>query len=465
MRLSIRWRLTLWNTLALAVVLACFASLVYAMLQHALYEQTDRVLKAGLALLRGDPRVEADPDTRLRYWLEEFKEHQNLFAVVYLPDGTLQARTTELAEVSVPRPPAGAGDRWVYDERLPAIGRQRVMAERMRLGGREFVVVLLAPLEAVDRELAEVRSVLLAAGPVALLLAGGLAYWLARKALAPMEGLRRSTDAVTADRLDQRLPVPNPHDELGRLTRTINAMIARLERSFAEVRRFTADASHELRTPLTALRTEIEVALSKPMSLEDHRVLLGNVLEELGRMSRLTDQLLTLSRRDAGVEQLAPVPVDLHSLVSGVVDALAPLADARGVRLRLDTEGPVPVLGDEGRLRQVFINLLDNALKYTPEHGTVTVRVGRRGTDGTVIVADTGIGIPPEHLPHVFARFYRVDRARSRAEGGTGLGLSIARSIVAAHGGSIDLESKPGTGTTCTVTLPADPEVGKEGMI
>jgi heavy metal sensor kinase len=298
--------------------------------------------------------------------------------------------------------------------------------------------------------------VLLAAGPIALLLSAGLAYGLARKALAPVEQLRRSTDAITADRLDQRLTVSNPHDELGLLAGTINAMIARLERSFAEIRRFTADASHELRTPLTALRTEVEVALGKPLSETEHRQLLGDVLEELVRMSRLTDQLLALSRRDAGVEQLASDPLDLYALVAGVVEAMHALAEAKGVLLRLDGKASVRVTGDEGRLRQVFINLLDNALKYTPEGGSVTVWVGQRDKEAAVVVEDTGIGIPPEHLPRIFDRFYRVDRARSRAEGGTGLGLSIARSIVLAHGGKIDLVSAPGRGTTCTVTLRLD---------
>jgi heavy metal sensor kinase len=453
-RLNIRRRLTLWNTLALAVVLTCFAALVYGLLRHAFFEQTDRVLQAGLGQLQEDARIEAATEQRLRYWIEEFNKHQNLFCVVYRTDGTLYSRTAELEEESVPRLPVGSQDRWVYDERLPAIGRQRVMAQRMLLGGQDFVVMLLAPLETVDRELEEVRSVLFTAGPVALLLSAGLAYCLARKALAPIDKLRRATDAVTADRLDQRLPVPNPHDELGLLTRTINAMIARLERSFTEIRRFTADASHELRTPLTALRTEVEVILGKPLTLDDATQALGNVLEELVRMSRLTDQLLTLSRRDAGVEQLTLSPLDLYSLVVGVVDTMQPLAAAKEVQLRLDGEGPVPVAGDESRLRQVFINLLDNALKYTPERGRVTVRVGRRGETAIVAVEDTGIGIPPEHVPKVFDRFYRVDKARSREQGGTGLGLSISKSIAQAHGGSIELTSIPGHGTSCLVTLP-----------
>jgi heavy metal sensor kinase len=459
-RLSIRWRLTLWNSLAFGGMLACFAGLVYGLLRHALFEQTDRVLQGGLAQLRGDSWAKTATAERVRYWIEESKEHQDLLSVVYHFDGSLYARTPELAEDSVPPPPLGPGDHWVYDVRLPAVGRQRVMADRMRLGDQELLVMLLAPLEGIDHELEEVRSILFAAGPVALLLSGGLAYWLARKALAPVERLRQATNAITVDRLDQRLPTQNPHDELGLLTETINEMIARLEGSFTEIRRFTADSSHELRTPLTALRTEVEVALSKPLTLADAIVVLGDVLEELVRMSRLTDQLLTLSRRDAGVERFVPSLLDLHALVAGVVDAMRPLAEAKEVLLRLDGESPVPVAGDEGRLRQVFINLVDNAVKYTPTGGSVTVRVGQRSRAAIVAIEDTGIGIPAEHAPRVFDRFYRVDKARTRAEGGTGLGLSIARSIVVAHGGSIDLASVPGKGTTCTVTLALDDEGG-----
>jgi two-component system heavy metal sensor histidine kinase CusS len=242
--LSIRWRLTLWNTVALAVVLACFAALVYGLLRQALYQQTDRLLLASLDLLRADPRIDTDTGERLHHWVEEFKEHQGLLCVVYRPDGTIRARTPELAEESLPPPPADGGERLRYDEQLagPTGGRHRVLAEQLRLGKEEYVVLLLAPLEAVDRELERTRAVLLAAGPAALLLSAGFGWWLARKALAPVDQLRRATEAVTAERLDRRLSVVNPGDELGRLTQTINAMIARLERSFAEIRRFTADA-------------------------------------------------------------------------------------------------------------------------------------------------------------------------------------------------------------------------------
>ncbi len=254
MRPTVRWRLTFWNTLALAVVLTCFAVLVYAMLRRALSAQTDRLLQSGFGHLRGDPRIGTDTAERLEHWVEEFKDHLNLYCVVYRSDGPLLTRTPGLASASLPPLPPGKEDLWTQDEQLPDIGRQRVRGERLKLGDQDLVVLLLAPLEEMDRELEQVRTVLLTAGPMALLLSAGFGYWLARKALAPMDQLRRDTEAITAERLERRLPVRNPDDELGRLTRTINEMLARLARSFEEVRRFTADASHELRTPLTVLR-------------------------------------------------------------------------------------------------------------------------------------------------------------------------------------------------------------------
>jgi two-component system heavy metal sensor histidine kinase CusS len=303
-----------------------------------------------------------------------------------------------------------------------------------------------------------VRTVLLTAVPIVLLLSGGLGYILARKALTPMERLRRSTKEITAERLDRRLPVINPHDELGRLTETFNAMIGRLERSFAEIRRFTADASHELRTPLTAIRTEVEVALAKPLNLAEHHQLLGSILEECSRLTRLTEQLLALAREDARAAHQALEPVDLAALVRDVAETMRPLAEAKELRLRVEVNGVAWVSGNVARLREVFFNLLDNGIKYTPKGGEVEVRIVHSGPEAIVTVRDTGIGIPAEHVPHVFDRFYRVDKARSQAEGGTGLGLSIAQSTIVAHGGRIELTSTPGQGTTCTVGLPTEPK-------
>jgi len=244
------------------------------------------------------------------------------------------------------------------------------------------------------------------------------------------------------------------------LGQTINAMIARLERSFVEIRRFTADASHELRTPISVIRTEAEVAMKNPPDAEQYQSLASSILEECDLLAKLTDQLLTLSREDAGVNALDSERLDLSHLIIEAAEVMRPLAEAKQQTLNVVAANGLWVIGDANRLRQVVYNLLENAIKYTPQGGRVTVEADRQDDAISVMVHDTGIGIGAEHLPHVFDRFYRVDKARSREEGGTGLGLSIVESIVAAHSGRVTITSTPGEGTTCTVTLP---ETGSSG--
>ncbi len=452
MGLSIRWRLTLWNTLTLAVVLVGFSALVYGLLKHALYERTDQLLLSELQELKQNPNRD------LAHWIKEIKEHHNLFCVAYDSAGGVYQRTEALPpETILPASSLPGGENDFADGPVPIIGHQRMLSSQVQLGGKQSTILLMAGLEEVDRELSELLTVLLMAVPASLALAGGLAYFLARKALVPMRQLHRLTEEITADRLDRRLPIANATDELGHLTQTINAMIARLERSFAEIRRFTADASHELRTPLTAIRTETEVALRQPLSAADYQQLMGSILEECERLTGLTDRLLTLSREDAGLARPVRELVDLTALVNHVVETMRPLADAKGLLLHICDQSVIPICGDETRLRQVFYNLLDNAIKYTPSGGMIDVRLEHKDQIATVTVRDTGIGIPAEHLPRVFDRFYRVDKARSREQGGAGLGLSIAKTIVAAHRGQIELTSAPGQGTTCTVALPVEP--------
>jgi signal transduction histidine kinase len=330
-RLSVRWRLTLWNVLGLAGVLGGFAALVYVLLARAHYERIDRALLTEFRELEEDHGPTGEGRARLRHWIAEVKEHEGFSCVVYDAAGQVYERTAELPAGSVPPvPETSAGAPRLFDAAVPGLGRQRLLAGGLRLGGRPVTAVLLAPLEQVDRELGLLRTALLLAVPAALALAGGWGYLMARKALAPVERLRRSTEDITASRLDRRLPVADAHDELGRLAQTINAMIARLEGSFAEMRRFTADASHELRTPLAAIRTEAEVALSRPLDAAGCQQLLGSILEECERLTRLTEQLLALAREDAGGGPQAHAPVDLAALVRGVVENMRPPASARG---------------------------------------------------------------------------------------------------------------------------------------
>src|SRR5262249_42682969 len=249
-RLSIRWRMTLWITLSLAVVLVGFAGLVYGLSARALYEQTDQRLLAGLERLERGERLLSDATGRLRHWAYEVYEHENLFLIVYDAAGKGQEGTQELPQDAVLAAPATrAGDRQFDSASVPVLGRQRLLTSGLSVADRTFGIVLMTSLAEVDRELSHLLSVLTMTIPVALAVSGVRAYVLGRKALAPMEQLRRSTQDITAERLDRRLPVLNRNDELGGLALTINDMIGRLEHSFTEIRRFTADASHELRTP------------------------------------------------------------------------------------------------------------------------------------------------------------------------------------------------------------------------
>jgi heavy metal sensor kinase len=483
MGLTIRWRLTLWNTLALAVALFGMAGLVHVLLlrtqqriDQALQERLtaaaqrlDQLLLAEVRHLQPDELASKNAVAYLEHWIGEFREHHNLSCVVYEPSGNVFRRTSEMAAASVPPAPGLPPPEGNFaDATLPVLGRQRTLAWRLKLGGRELTLLLLASLEEVDRERASVekeraevgvefqqaRTLLLASLPAALVLAGGLGYVLARKSLAPVHQLRRLTEAITADRLDRRLPGAHTRDELGRLAQTINAMIGRLERSFAEVRRFTADASHELRTPLTVLRAETEAALARPLSAAEYQQVLASILEECDRLTRLTEQLLMLAREEAGSAKPSTAAVDLNAVITHAVEMMRPLAEAHGLRLDLKSGRPVTVAGNETRLRQVLLNLLDNAIKYTPQGGSVTVDVTPSDHQAVVTVSDSGIGIASEHQALVFDRFYRVDKARTRAEGGTGLGLSIVRSIVVSHGGTVAVASAPGQGSTFRVVLP-----------
>ncbi|MFO0938360.1 MAG: ATP-binding protein [Gemmataceae bacterium] len=439
MKLSIRWRLTIWNALGVTAVLVAFGGMVYLLAERAFRQQADRTAETGFRLVETDPQMANNPSGQAAYWVHEFDEHMGVLAAIYRADRSQIAAHPGIASQRITSETPG----W------------RVVERVVHPGDQELRVLLLMPLRDQQADLAALGQEMLFAIPVGLLATASLAYLLARWALAPMDQLRKSTAQITADRLHERLPILNPNDELGHLASTVNSMIARLEQSFAEIKRFTADASHELRTPLTAIRTEAEVALARNPTETELREVVESMLEECGRMTRLTDQLLTLAREDANVQSRPHESVDLAALAGEVVEALRPLADSKGIVLDHERgQQPIILFGDPVRLRQLAVNLIDNAIKYTAPGGTINVETELSEGKVRLIVADSGEGIPPEHLPRVFDRFYRVDKARSREQGGTGLGLSIVQSIAVAHGGEVELTSNLGVGTTVTVVVP-----------
>lgn len=454
-RLSIRLQITLWNTIAFAVVLLVFGLAVYGLLRKTHYDQVDRSLQAHLRDITD--RGPGDARGQAQHYFDNLRGYS-----AYITDssGHVLEHTADLLPADMITVGAADGGQHFDTATLPTRGHVRRLTAPLADTGR--TIVLLAELEHVDEELWEVIRALLITTPITLVAAASIAYFLAYKSLSPVDHLRQMTNQITADRLDRRLPVANASDELGLLAQTINSMICRLEHSFSEIRRFTADASHELRTPVSIIRSEAELGLAELKENDRARRRLESIVEECGRLAELTTQLLTLCREEAGLTQLIRTPVSLRTAISDATESIRSLADAKQQRIVTDLQDELTVLGDAARLHQVFMNLLHNAVKYSPPGGKI--RLTLRQNDGQVVftVADTGIGILPEHLPRIFDRFYQVDTGRSQAEGGAGLGLSIAKSIVEAHGGQIAVTSEVGVGSVFQIALPVALQDGRD---
>jgi heavy metal sensor kinase len=330
----------------------------------------------------------------------------------------------------------------------------RVLAAPIRRQGGTEAIVVATSMEAVDASTRRLEALLLLAGPAALLAAGLGGWWLARRALQPVARMTGEAAEIGVHRLDERIEVPDTADEVARLAETLNAMLDRLERGVEERRRFAADASHELRSPLAVMAAEIDVSLRSPNLPDEAREVLASAGEEVARMTRIVEDLLTLARIDEGRLDLVRGPVDLRAVAEAVATKFATVAERRGIRVDAGGEEAL-VAGDRERLEQVVVNLVDNAVKFSGSGSTVRIRAWSDGDGAGLSVADGGPGIPADALPRVFDRFFRVDAARSRDGGGSGLGLAICREIVEAHGGRIRAASTPGAGSTFTLTLTA----------
>jgi signal transduction histidine kinase len=488
-RYSIRARLTAWYAGVLGASLLLLGGLAYLILKEGLHRDVDESLATVARTVADAARrrqLSAANPTLDELVRELFgaPPFDKLFQLLD-PGGqpltvspNLRGRTIPLNEEALQNATLGLATYETIDlgERHPIRLLTYPVMEGGRLAHVLRVAISLEGVNAALRTFLVVGAILL---PAVTLLAGAGGFLLARRALRPVDVMITSARRIEAAKLDERIANPGTEDELGRLARTMNDMLDRLEGAFAEVRRFTADASHELRTPLTILRGEVEVALRTARDPAEYRKVLESCLEEANRMTRMVDNLLTLTRADAGQLSLERRPLEIGTLLARVVARGRPLGEGRGVSVSLTEGPPATVLGDPDRLEQAFMNLVDNGVKYTPAGGRVTVgwrlalqRAGGRGlpagieagpvaggTGGRVVVQveDTGIGISAADREQVFRRFYRADRARSRAEGSSGLGLAIVQSIVTGHGGTVAVESSLGHGSTFTVILPLAP--------
>jgi heavy metal sensor kinase len=308
--------------------------------------------------------------------------------------------------------------------------------------------------ENLDKTLRRFLWVMAGIFPVALLLAGGGGWVLARKALKPVDQMTETARRISAEHLNRQVQGSGAGDELDRLAQTLNDMLGRLNVAFQEVRQFSADASHELQTPLTVLKGEIEVGLRSPRRPEEYQAILRSALEETDRIARLVEGLLLLSRSDTGVLRMDRRSVNLKNLIEEVIQEVRSLAELHSVELRIGPTELAQVQGDPDHLRRLLRNLVDNGVKYTPSGGSVEISLRRDEKFAILRVSDTGMGIAEEDQEKVFRRFYRTAAARAQSESGAGLGLAISRSIVEAHGGRIEVQSAVGKGSLFTVSLP-----------
>jgi two-component system OmpR family sensor kinase len=464
--MSTRMRLTLWHTALLALVLAGFAALVY----FAVSEQVDNDVAHDIEVraLQASRELRAITADRPRGAIRPVElptsalVDTSLFVQVVGAGGEVLTQSANIAD-PLPIPPetlrrALAGQE-VRDRLAYAGGRIEMHTAPLAVNGTIVgALQVAAPLHAAEAQLAGLRFILAGVVLGALALAALIGWFLASRAMRPVDLMTRTARAIghSAD-LSRRLDEPRQRDELGRLASTFNEMLARLDQSFTTQRRFLADASHELRSPLAAIRTNVEALLrGADDDPEERDASLRAIARETDRMGRLVADLLALAHADAG-QPLVRQPVELDALLLEVYQQEKRLAG--GIRLTLGDLEQVQVEGDPDRLKQLMLNLVDNALRYTPPGGDVTLDVLRAGDWAVLRVRDTGVGIPEEHLPRIFDRFYRVDRPRTRQAGGTGLGLAICKWVAEAHGGRVEVDSVVDRGSTFSVYLPLRPSV------
>jgi len=475
---SVRWRLTLWHSAVLAVLLALFATGAYAFIVRTSGARTAASVLDAVGDLQAElleeRRQQATTLDAAREVLGELRFRSFAF-VVYDPHGRAIA-------VSLPRErvTAGEGSDPQFDvarlgrivasapPRAPRVmtltdpeGGYRAAVASVSMPEGPFVVAAAASFHEEEETLAQARLAALVAIPLALLLGGLGGSLLARRSLEPMVTMTHRAARIGATNLGARLPIANPSDEVGRLATVINALLARLERAFAEQRRFMADASHELRTPVAVVQHEASLALSQPgRQAAEYEDSLRVVRDAGRRMRRLVDDLFLLARADAGELPVRREALYLNDVVSEGARQVRSLAEARGVCVEVTPMPEAPMMGDEGLLSRVVLNLLDNAIKHSPAGACATVGLDADEREYRVWVEDTGPGIPPAVQPHVFERFVRADQARARdadtLTSGAGLGLAIARWIAEAHGGGLQLVQSGPAGTRFMMRLPLD---------
>jgi heavy metal sensor kinase len=455
--LPIRVRLTAWYFLVLCLAFGAFSLLAFFEVRGSIHSAVDEGLRDRAANIR-ELLERQLPTERVKRELAEgssVRGEDDIFQIAETRGEWTYSSFAALRYGLQLVTPAKADGKFhfstVYSKRMPL----RLLNGQLRAADKTYDVQLAAPMDDFYDAVNRFRLVLLFSVPILLLVASAGGYWLSRKAIAPVGEIARAAQSIGEHELSKRLPILETGDELQSLSETLNDMFARLETAFKRVTQFTADASHELRTPIALMRTRTEVALRKQRSEADYRETLLRIHQELERTSALIENLMTLARADSGSELLKVAPTNLNEILLEISEPARLLAEGKSIQYdqRLP-ETALYVKGNAPSLRRLFLILIDNAVKYTSREGRISLVLDTTDGDAVTAIRDTGAGIAPADLPHIFERFYRADESRSRESGGTGLGLSIAKWIAEAHQGKISVISKVGEGSVFRVQIP-----------
>jgi heavy metal sensor kinase len=462
---SIRFRLISWYAGLLAVLFIIIGVSGYIGLRYYLKQISKETLTKRARLVAGT--LLADLEFGEPYFIDDIHKHHapeinDRFLRVTRDDGTILYTSGPPKDGSfdpsiLPPLQQRVSQPYLREESLGVKGGLLIYTLPITVSGeRIYLIEAGMSVREIEQPLNGLLITFIICLPliVAITIVGG--YLLIRRVLIPVDELTQGAERITLSNLSERLPIAKTGDELERLSIALNNMIMRLEETFQHISRFSADASHELRTPLTILHCDLEATIQKPQLTPEIRELIGSALGETERLAKIIDGLLAISRLDAGEARIEKAQLDLGRLVGATVEQMRLLADDKLIALSCITDKEVYVEGDSVRLKQVVVNLLDNAIKYTPEGGSIRVIVFIEKGMGVLEVEDTGIGVPIEAIPHLFERFYRADKARSRQMGGAGLGLSIVKSICAAHGGQVTVRSTEGHGSCFRVEIPCE---------
>jgi heavy metal sensor kinase len=453
---SLRFRLAVWYFATVAVICALAATGYWLAIRSELNHALDQGLRYRLIGLREFLQdVEPGGEREIASRLNEISRLGELYQV-FDADGALIAQSHGLARHGVPqRPPSALGTEIRYSAGGTADFPLRLAWQKVRIGSHALILGVADPQRKFAGVLGAFTTVLLLSTPLILALATACGLWLGRRALRPVARITDDARAITETNLEARLAVPDSRDELQQLSETLNDMLERIEQSFTRTRQFTADASHELRAPMTLIYTAAQYSLRRERSREELVDSMRKILRESRRTTALIDDLLLLARGDAGKESATLELVDAGPLLRDAAEQAKAMAVGRDISVTLQLEADVlSVRADEARLRRLLLILIDNALKYTSCGGRVTIAGRADAAEVTISVADTGAGIAPDELPHVFERFWRADKVRSREAGGAGLGLTIAKQIAELHGAHLGAQSEIGRGSVFDIRFP-----------